>query len=35
VPRAYLIVDEKKIREAIKMGVTEIPGIRIFTTQRI
>lgn len=35
VPRAYLIVDDKKIREAIKLGATEIPGIRIFTTQRI
>jgi septal ring factor EnvC (AmiA/AmiB activator) len=30
VPREYLTVDDKKIREAVKMGVREIPGVRIF-----
>lgn len=30
VPRAYLLVDEKSIREAVKMGVREIPGVRIY-----
>ena len=30
VPSEYLMVDEKKIREAIATGVREIPGVRIF-----
>lgn len=30
VPREYLTVDEKKIREAVKAGVREIPGVRIW-----
>lgn len=29
VPREYLLVDEKKISQAIKMGVREIPGIKL------
>lgn len=30
VPREFLCVDEKKIREAIRSGAREIPGVRIF-----
>jgi hypothetical protein len=30
VPRRYLMVDESKIRQAVKQGVREIPGVRIF-----
>ncbi len=30
VPREYLIIESQKIRDAIKMGVREIPGVRIF-----
>lgn len=30
VPREYLIVDERAIRDAIKRGVEEIPGVLIF-----
>jgi hypothetical protein len=30
VPREYCSPDQKKINEAIKMGVREIPGVRIF-----
>lgn len=30
VPREYLTVDEKKIRDAVRMGVREIAGVRIF-----
>ncbi len=30
VPRSYLLVDEKSIREAVKMGVREISGVRIY-----
>lgn len=30
VPRQYLIVDEMAIRAAIKAGIREIPGVRIF-----
>lgn len=30
VPREYLMVDERKIREAVKAGIREIPGVRIF-----
>jgi hypothetical protein len=30
VPREYLVVDEKRIREAVKNGVREIPGVKIF-----
>ena len=29
VPREYLIVDEKQIRQAVRDGVREIPGVRI------
>lgn len=36
VPREYLMVDEKEIRKAVKAGVREIPGVKIFekTTTR-
>lgn len=30
VPRVYLMVDEKLIREAIRGGIRDIPGVRIF-----
>lgn len=30
VPRDYLMPDEKKIRQAVKDGVREIPGVKIF-----
>ncbi len=30
IPREYLMVDEEKIKLAIKRGVREIPGVRIF-----
>lgn len=30
IPPSYLKVDEKKIKQAIKMGIREIPGIKIF-----
>lgn len=30
VPREYLVVDESKVRQAVKQGVREIPGIRIY-----
>lgn len=30
VPRPYLMVDEKGLRRAIKEGIREIPGVRIF-----
>ena len=35
VPRAYLIIDESKIRDAIRLGVRDIPGIRIFEKESI
>jgi hypothetical protein len=30
VPREYLMVDERKLRQAVKGGVREIPGVKIF-----
>ncbi len=30
IPREYLKVDDSKIRDAIKMGVREVPGLKIF-----
>ncbi len=35
VPREYLQVDEKKIREAITAGVRDIPGVRIYQDESI
>lgn len=35
IPREYLVVDEKKLREAIKAGVRSIPGVNIFETSDI
>lgn len=35
IPREYLMVDEKKIREAVKAGVRSIPGVNIFETSDI
>ena len=30
VPRQYLTVDEKKIREAVDMGLRDLPGVNIY-----
>ena len=30
VPRTYLMVDETRIRQAVKAGIREIPGVKIF-----
>lgn len=30
VPREYLMVDEKKVRDAVRMGVRDIAGVKIF-----
>lgn len=35
VPREYLAVDEKKIREAVRAGIREIPGVEIFQDTQI
>lgn len=35
IPREYLALDEKKIDEAIKQGVRNIPGIKIFEKEEI
>lgn len=35
VPREYLCIDEKKIAEAVKQGVRNIPGIKIFEKEEI
>jgi len=35
VPREYLCIDEKKITEAVKHGVRNIPGIKIFEKEEI
>lgn len=35
VPREYLMVDEKKIREAVKAGVRSIPGVNVYETSEV
>jgi len=35
VPREFMAVDEKKIRDAVRMGVREISGVRIFQDDQI
>lgn len=35
VPRDYLVVDEKAIRAAVKSGVREIPGVRIYSVDEM
>lgn len=30
IPREYLMIDEKAIRQAVKAGIRQIPGVRIF-----
>jgi hypothetical protein len=35
VPRAYLCLDEKKIREAVTAGTRDIPGVRIFQDSKL
>lgn len=35
VPREFLAVDEKKIREAVRAGAREIPGVEIFQDTQI
>ena len=34
VPREYLILDEKKVRQAIRLGERHIPGLTIFQKQQ-
>ncbi len=34
VPRQYLVVDEAKIRAAVRSGVREIPGVHIFEDEQ-
>jgi hypothetical protein len=35
VPRAYLLLDEPRVREAIRLGLRELPGLRIFEREEI
>lgn len=35
IPREYLILDEKKITEAVKQGIRNIPGLNIFEKEEI
>lgn len=35
IPRAYLSINEGNIREAIRAGVREIPGVRIYQREEI
>jgi hypothetical protein len=35
VPREFLVVDERKIREAVKAGARDIPGVSIFEDTKI
>jgi len=35
VPREYLSVNEKAIREAVRLGVRTIPGVRIFQREKV
>lgn len=30
IPREYMTVDVKRIRDAVRAGLREIPGVRIF-----
>ena len=34
VPREYLMLDEKKVREAIRSGERSVPGLKIFQKQQ-
>ena len=34
VPREYLMLDEKKVRQAIRSGERHIPGLMIFQKQQ-
>jgi hypothetical protein len=34
IPPSYLMLDEKKVKQAIKMGVRDIPGIKIFENKQ-
>jgi hypothetical protein len=34
VPRDFLMLDEQKIRNAIRAGIREIPGIKVFQKQQ-
>lgn len=35
VPREYLVVDEKKIRAAVRAGAREIPGVKIYQDVKV
>lgn len=34
IPKEYLVVDEKKVKEAMKVGVATIPGLQIVKTTK-
>ena len=34
IPKEYLVVDEKKVKEAMKGGVASIPGLQIVKTTK-
>lgn len=34
VPREYLMLDKTKVKQAIKMGIRQIPGIKIFESKK-
>ena len=35
IPREYLSLDSKKVDEAVKQGVRNIPGIKVFEKEEI
>jgi len=35
VPREYLIVNDKKVNQAIKKGIRDIPGLKIYQKEKI
>ncbi|MDD5304787.1 MAG: hypothetical protein PHS14_16955 [Elusimicrobia bacterium] len=35
VPRAYLVLDESRVREAIRQGVREIAGLEIYQDESL
>jgi len=35
IPREYLIVDERKLRAAVRSGLREIPGVRIYEDESL
>lgn len=35
IPKSYLQIDEKKVKGAIKAGIRDIPGIKIFEEEKV